>query len=47
VHLDGLRSDDTELSTEWDDIWHGVVAHTAQGRNAELRESCNARWYDS
>ncbi len=34
---DGMRYDDTELSTDWDEIWQGEVAQTANGWTAELR----------
>ncbi|HEU0035364.1 MAG TPA: DUF5916 domain-containing protein [Kofleriaceae bacterium] len=34
---DGLRYDDTELSSEWDEIWQAEVARTATGWSAELR----------
>lgn len=37
VLLDGLRYGDTELSSEWDDIWQGEVTQTPSGWNAELR----------
>ncbi len=37
VLVDGLRYDDTELSSEWDEIWQGEVAQTATGWSAELR----------
>jgi hypothetical protein len=37
VRVDGLRYDDTELSTEWDEIWQAEVARTARGWSAELR----------
>jgi uncharacterized protein DUF5916/cellulose/xylan binding protein with CBM9 domain len=37
VHVDGLRYDDTELSSDWDEIWQGEVAHTKTGWTAELR----------
>lgn len=37
VLVDGLRYDDTELSSEWDEIWQGEVAQTADGWTAELR----------
>jgi hypothetical protein len=36
VLVDGLRYDDTELTTDWDDIWHAEVAHTDHGWSAEL-----------
>jgi hypothetical protein len=34
--VDGLRFDDTELSTDWDEVWRAEVAHTADGWTAEL-----------
>src|SRR5256885_1983688 len=37
VLVDGLRYDDTELSTDWDEVWQGEVAQTATGWTAELR----------
>src|SRR5262245_51059005 len=36
VQLDGLRYGDTELSTEWDDIWQANVARTRAGWTAEI-----------
>ena len=36
VLLDGLRYGDTELSTDWDEIWQADVAHTASGWTAEI-----------
>ncbi len=37
VQVDGLRYGDTEMSSEWDDIWEGEVAQTATGWSAEVR----------
>jgi hypothetical protein len=37
VLVDGLRYEDTELNTDWDEIWEGDVAHTDHGWSAELR----------
>ena len=37
VLVDGLRYDDTELNTDWDEIWEGEVATTSTGWSAELR----------
>jgi hypothetical protein len=37
VLVDGLRYGDTEMSSEWDDIWEGEVTQTATGWNAEIR----------
>jgi hypothetical protein len=37
VLVDGLRYDDTELSTEWDDIWQADVRTSEHGWIAELR----------
>jgi phage gpG-like protein len=37
VHVDGLRYDDTELASDWDEIWEGEVARTVTGWTAELR----------
>jgi hypothetical protein len=34
--IDGLRYDDTELSTDWDEVWRAEVAHTADGWTAEI-----------
>ncbi|MBV8760068.1 MAG: hypothetical protein JO257_22445 [Deltaproteobacteria bacterium] len=36
VLVDGLRYGDTELSTDWDDIWRAEVSHSADGWSAEL-----------
>ena len=36
VLVDGMRYDDTELSSEWDEIWQGEVARTPDGWTAEL-----------
>jgi hypothetical protein len=36
VLVDGLRYGDTELSTEWDDIWQANVARTRSGWTAEI-----------
>lgn len=36
VLVDGLRYDDTELTTDWDDIWQGEAAPTGDGWSAEL-----------
>ena len=36
VLLDGLRYDDTELSTDWDEIWDAQVSVTPRGWSAEL-----------
>jgi hypothetical protein len=36
VMVDALRYNDTELSTEWDEIWRAEVAPTATGWSAEL-----------
>ncbi|MGE5183894.1 MAG: DUF5916 domain-containing protein [Acidobacteriota bacterium] len=35
--VDGLRYDDTELSTDWDDVWQAEVAHREHGWSAELK----------
>src|SRR5262245_16873198 len=37
VLVDGLRYEDTELNTDWDEIWEGEVATTQTGWSAELR----------
>lgn len=37
VLVDGLRYEDTELNTDWDEIWEGDVATTTTGWSAELR----------
>jgi len=37
VLADGLRYEDTELNTDWDEIWEGEVAATSNGWSAELR----------
>ncbi len=37
VLIDGLRYEDTELNTDWDEIWNGEVANTATGWSAEIR----------
>ena len=37
VLVDGLRYEDTELNTDWDEIWEGEVAQTDHGWSAELR----------
>src|SRR5436190_626814 len=37
VLVDGLRYDDTSLSTDWDDVWHAEVASTPAGWSAEIR----------
>jgi hypothetical protein len=37
VMIDGLRFDDTELSTDWDEVWDAEVARTEKGWSAELR----------
>ena len=36
VLVDGLRYQDTELNTDWDEIWQGEVAATQTGWSAEL-----------
>jgi hypothetical protein len=36
VLVDGLRYQDTELNTDWDEIWQGEVATTPTGWSAEL-----------
>jgi hypothetical protein len=36
VLVDGLRYQDTELNTDWDEIWRGEVATTPTGWSAEL-----------
>jgi hypothetical protein len=36
VLLDGLRFNDTDMSTDWDDVWQGEVARTKDGWSAEL-----------
>ncbi|HEY5946530.1 MAG TPA: sugar-binding protein, partial [Kofleriaceae bacterium] len=36
VMVDALRYGDTELSTEWDEVWRGEVAITPTGWSAEL-----------
>jgi hypothetical protein len=36
VLVDGLRFNDTDLSTDWDEVWRGEVAVTATGWSAEL-----------
>lgn len=36
VLVDGLRYDDTELTTDWDDVWQAEVARTEHGWSAEL-----------
>lgn len=37
VLADALRFDDTEMSSDWDDIWQGEVAQTGNGWTAEIR----------
>ena len=37
VLVDGLRYDDTELSTDWDEVWDAQVTRTDHGWSAELR----------
>lgn len=37
VHVDGLRYEDTELNTEWDEIWDGEAMSSTTGWSAELR----------
>lgn len=37
VLVDGLRYEDVELTTDWDEIWDGAVAESATGWSAELR----------
>ena len=37
VLVDALRFDDTERSSEWDEIWQGEVARGPHGWSAELR----------
>lgn len=34
---DGIRFDDTKLSTDWDEVWEARTARTARGWSAELR----------
>jgi len=36
VLVDGVRYQDTELNTDWDEIWQGEVATTPTGWSAEL-----------
>jgi len=36
VMVDGLRYDDTELITDWDEVWQAEVAKTKTGWTAEL-----------
>jgi hypothetical protein len=36
VLVDGLRYDDTSLTTDWDDVWQAEVAHRDHGWSAEL-----------
>ena len=36
VLVDGLRFNDTDMSTDWDDVWQGEVARTENGWSAEL-----------
>ncbi len=36
VLVDGLRFNDTDFSTDWDDVWQGEVAATPRGWSAEL-----------
>ncbi|HTL34589.1 MAG TPA: DUF5916 domain-containing protein [Kofleriaceae bacterium] len=36
VMVDALRYDDTELATEWDEVWQAEVAPTPTGWSAEL-----------
>ncbi|HSD89834.1 MAG TPA: carbohydrate binding family 9 domain-containing protein, partial [Kofleriaceae bacterium] len=36
VMVDGLRYDDTELITDWDEVWQAEVARTTTGWTAEL-----------
>lgn len=35
--IDGIRFDDTQLSTDWDEIWEARTARTEHGWSAELR----------
>jgi uncharacterized protein DUF5916/cellulose/xylan binding protein with CBM9 domain len=35
--IDGIRFDDTQLSTDWDEIWEARTARTERGWSAELR----------
>jgi hypothetical protein len=37
VLVDGLRYDDTEVNTDWDENWEAQVARTDRGWSAELR----------
>jgi Domain of unknown function (DUF5916) len=37
VLVDGLRYDDTEVETDWDDNWEALVARTPRGWSAEIR----------
>jgi hypothetical protein len=37
VLVDGVRSDDTELSLDWDENWEARTATTARGWSAEIR----------
>lgn len=37
VLVDGLRYEDTDVNTDWDEIWEGEVAQTVHGWSAELR----------
>ena len=39
VLVDGLRYEDTELNTDWDEIWQAEVAATATGWSAEVSGS--------
>lgn len=36
VLVDGLRYDDTELTTDWDEVWQAEVAHNDHGWSAEF-----------
>jgi hypothetical protein len=36
VLVDGLRFNDTDYTTDWDDVWRGEVATTERGWSAEL-----------
>ena len=36
VLVDGLRFNDTDMSTDWDDVWQAEVARTDHGWSAEL-----------
>ncbi len=37
VLVDGLRFNDTDFTTDWDEVWEGEVATTERGWSAELR----------